>query len=110
MVNLHSFLVQWGWAALCIWGVSAVNDLIIAATLVFLLYRSRSDVHKRTAALVDKLIQWTIETGMVTSIVGLVTLVCYVKMRYNFIWVAFFAIGARCVSSLFFYARKSNAQ
>ncbi|KAJ7188872.1 hypothetical protein C8R46DRAFT_1341520 [Mycena filopes] len=99
MVNLHSFLVQWGWAALCIWGVSAVNDMMIAATLVFLLYRSRRDAHKRTAALVDKLIEWTIETGMVTSVVGIITLICYVKMRDNFIWVALFVIGARLFSN-----------
>ncbi|KAJ7032720.1 hypothetical protein C8F04DRAFT_1106308 [Mycena alexandri] len=99
MVNLHSFLVQWGWAALAIWSVSAANDLLIAMTLAFLLYSQRNNVHKRTAALVDKLIEWTIETGMVTSALGIVTLICYVKMRDNFIWVSLFVIGARVFSN-----------
>ncbi|KAJ7736873.1 hypothetical protein B0H16DRAFT_1695259 [Mycena metata] len=81
MVNLHSFLIQWGWAALTIWSVSAANDLLIAVTLAYLLYSQRADVHKRTAALVDKLIEWTIETGMVTSALGIVTLICLFGLR-----------------------------
>ncbi|KAJ7803544.1 hypothetical protein B0H14DRAFT_2613244 [Mycena olivaceomarginata] len=42
------------------WVVGVANDLLITITLVFLLRCQRKDVHKRTMALADKIIAWTI--------------------------------------------------
>ncbi|KAF8181129.1 hypothetical protein K438DRAFT_1841252 [Mycena galopus ATCC 62051] len=67
-----------------IWAASAANDLLIAGTLVYLLYGKRDKAFQGTIAIVDKLILWTIgerefeasssfvlhvvETGVVTSL------------------------------------------
>jgi len=81
------------------WSVSAVNDLIITVTLVTILIRQKSYAQKRTVALVDKLVAWTIETGMLTSASGIIMLFCFITMRDNFIFVGVFFIEARMFSN-----------
>ncbi|KAF7355528.1 hypothetical protein MSAN_01469800 [Mycena sanguinolenta] len=64
MDALRSYESHWGWLAITLWTVSAANDVIIAATLVYLFSRRRNNAlafrNRSTAALVDKLIAWTI--------------------------------------------------
>ncbi|KAJ7114071.1 hypothetical protein C8R44DRAFT_881619 [Mycena epipterygia] len=52
--------VQWGWLLKSIWSVAAANDVILAATQVFWLWRRRDNSHHITAILIDKLIAWSI--------------------------------------------------
>ncbi|KAJ7917201.1 hypothetical protein B0H13DRAFT_1870555 [Mycena leptocephala] len=44
---LFDFIGEWGWLFNTAWAVSAANDLLIASTLVFLLYRRRTVSLKR---------------------------------------------------------------
>ncbi|KAJ7867157.1 hypothetical protein B0H13DRAFT_1897677 [Mycena leptocephala] len=89
--------VKWQWLLTATWSISAANDLTVTATLVVLLYRERRNAHTRTGPLVDKLILWTIETGMLTSSASVVMLACYVTMKnnYNFIWAGVFNVLPR---------------
>ncbi|KAJ7912671.1 hypothetical protein B0H13DRAFT_2327025 [Mycena leptocephala] len=80
MTALGTYEVQFRWLVTALWSVSTVNDFTITATLVSLLYIQRSNAQRRTAALVDKLIVWTIETGMLTSLAGLGSLAFFVAM------------------------------
>ncbi|KAJ6548771.1 hypothetical protein B0H19DRAFT_1265565 [Mycena capillaripes] len=95
MKSLPGYVEQWQWLHTSIWSTSTANDLIIAATLVVLLRNQSTNVHKRTAALVDKLILWTIETGVLTSASGVIALICFVTMKTNFIWMVLWVISAR---------------
>ncbi|KAJ7709038.1 hypothetical protein B0H17DRAFT_1191531 [Mycena rosella] len=52
--------VKWGPFLNSLWSVAAGNDLMIAGTLVFWLWRRRDNSHQMTGALVDKLIAWNI--------------------------------------------------
>jgi hypothetical protein len=71
--------VKWQWFLTATWSISTANDLTVTAALAILLFRQSRNVHKRycflffkwsdvrilpharrTAALVDKLILWTI--------------------------------------------------
>ncbi|KAJ7119042.1 hypothetical protein C8R44DRAFT_673363 [Mycena epipterygia] len=92
---ITAFEVQRAWIFYIIWITSTVNDLIIAAALVYWLYRQRMNAHTRTLALVDTLIKWTIETGVITSTASILTLILYVTMKDNFIWVAFYTVISR---------------
>ncbi|KAJ7867151.1 hypothetical protein B0H13DRAFT_1897672 [Mycena leptocephala] len=67
MKSIDGYVVQWEWLASFVWSISTANDVMITATLVVLLSNQRDNVHTRTAALVEKLILWSIETGMLTS-------------------------------------------
>ncbi|KAJ7272976.1 hypothetical protein C8J57DRAFT_1506549 [Mycena rebaudengoi] len=48
-----------------------------------------------TVALLDKLISWNIETGLLTSAINIMILACFLTMGDNYIWVSGFAVGAR---------------
>ncbi|KAJ7867149.1 hypothetical protein B0H13DRAFT_2352030 [Mycena leptocephala] len=95
MKSVNGYVVQWEWLASFVWSISTTNDVMITATLVVLLRNRRNNVHMRTAALVEKLILWSIETGMLTSAISIATLVCFVAMEENFIWIAFWVVSAR---------------
>ncbi|KAJ7791338.1 hypothetical protein B0H14DRAFT_3500535 [Mycena olivaceomarginata] len=98
LVEIHK---QRLWLSEFAWSISAATDLTIAATLVFHLHQQRKEVNtsSRTAALVDKLILWTIETGALTSIVALT---CFITMRHSLIFLAFFHAGGPNVFELAF--------
>ncbi|KAJ7866679.1 hypothetical protein B0H13DRAFT_2670696 [Mycena leptocephala] len=91
--------VHWTWLITALCSISAANDLVITGTLVTIFIRRRTFAHRRTVALMDKLIVWTIETGILTSAAAIVTLACFVTMKKNFIWLAVFAVLSRLYSN-----------
>ncbi|KAF7350555.1 hypothetical protein MSAN_01615200 [Mycena sanguinolenta] len=106
---IHTFLERWGTMFNAIWGASAINDLLIAGTMVFLLYRHRSGAMDDTAAIVDKMIEWTIETGVLNSIISIAMLSVFIAMRDNFIWMAFFVVVSRIFSNSLLASLNSRA-
>ncbi|KAJ7259158.1 hypothetical protein B0H12DRAFT_428513 [Mycena haematopus] len=97
-ITLHAPSVQyyvehWEWLVTANWALSVATDVVITTKLVIVLYSQRSRANTKTAALVDKLIVWTIQTGMLTSISSILTLACFVTMKQNYVWLTFYAIG-----------------
>ncbi|KAF7293998.1 hypothetical protein MKEN_01445900 [Mycena kentingensis (nom. inval.)] len=86
------FIPRFGWLAMAFWICSTVTDVVIAVMLVFLLHRTRSRARgvmmKRSLAITDKLILWSIESGVVTSMFSVVTLISFITMKRTFIWLA----------------------
>ncbi|KAJ7044032.1 hypothetical protein C8F04DRAFT_1389444 [Mycena alexandri] len=97
--SLADYEAQWWWLFTTVWSLSVANDVTITATLVIVLRRRRPNGLQRTTALVDKVIAWTIETGMLTSAVAVVTLTSFITIRGNFIWLATFSITSRLFSN-----------
>ncbi|KAF8150473.1 hypothetical protein K438DRAFT_1988432 [Mycena galopus ATCC 62051] len=97
--SLQAYLSQWEWLLTTNWCISVACDFLITTTLVVVLHRRRSQALKKTAALMEKLIGWTIETGMLTSTASLFMLAFFVSMKDNFIWLAFYALGTRLFSN-----------
>jgi len=106
---LAEFVAKFNWLFDAVWVVGSANDLLIAATLVFLLYRQRSNAHKSTAAMVDKLITWTIETGVVTSMAGIIMLGFFVSTQTSFVWLAWYLVIARLFSNSLMASLNSRA-
>ncbi|KAJ7118435.1 hypothetical protein C8R43DRAFT_1036276 [Mycena crocata] len=94
-VDFTGYLARFGWLLNAVWSISAANDVLIAGTLAFYLYRARFDAQKRTVVLLDKLIAWSIETGALTSAVNIVILASYLRMANTYLWLALFVITAR---------------
>ncbi|KAJ7778222.1 hypothetical protein B0H16DRAFT_1711749 [Mycena metata] len=107
--TIPEYEVEWAWLLNSLWSVAAGNDLLIAGTLVYWLYRRRPEGDQRTVALIDKLVAWTMETGVVTSAAGLLTLICFVTMKSNYIWIAFFVVVARLYSNSLLASLNSRA-
>jgi hypothetical protein len=81
--------------------LSVVTDLLVTSTLCFFLSRYRtgftyvllyfSDLGLRwlicrTDTIVDKIIQWTIQTGAMTTLVGILSMVTAIAMPTNLVW------------------------
>ncbi|KAF7377842.1 hypothetical protein MSAN_00207700 [Mycena sanguinolenta] len=79
------FVNQWGWLIIVALIISTIVDVAIAAILVVSLRIQTKRAPKRTTALVDKMITWTIETALITSVSSIVIFICFVTMRQNFI-------------------------
>ncbi|KAJ7733349.1 hypothetical protein B0H16DRAFT_164548 [Mycena metata] len=109
MKSVVVYEMQWKWLLLADWSISAFNDVLITLSLVFLLYRQRGNGLKRTVALVDKLILWTIETGMITSISAIVTVIAFITMKQNLVWEAIFVANAGLLSNSLLASLNSRA-
>jgi len=103
------FLQRFGPLFDAIWAASAANDLLIAGTLVFLLYTRRSIGVEHTVVIVDKLIAWTIETGVVTSIASIIMLVVFISLPSTFAWLALFVVIPRLFSNSLLASLNSRA-
>ncbi|KAF7351214.1 hypothetical protein MSAN_01552500 [Mycena sanguinolenta] len=62
--TIPDFDARFAWLLNSLWSVASANDVLIAATLVYWLSKRRGEGDQRTVALVDKLIAWTMETGV----------------------------------------------
>ncbi|KAJ7906905.1 hypothetical protein B0H13DRAFT_2332947 [Mycena leptocephala] len=109
MKSLLASIAQWEWLTTATLSVGMANDLTIAASLVLILHKQRHNGLKRTAVLVDKMILWTLETGMLTSVTSVVELACYVTMKDNFFWMAIFVVLPRTYSNSFLASLNSRA-
>ncbi|KAJ7065449.1 hypothetical protein C8F01DRAFT_1125650 [Mycena amicta] len=109
LVPFATFEQRWGWLLDTMWSLAAANDLLIAVTLAvhFWAWRREEPSHQ-TIALVDKLIAWTIETGIVTSAAAILNLICFIVMKTNFIWIAWYVITARLYSNSFLASLNSR--
>ncbi|KAK7028312.1 hypothetical protein R3P38DRAFT_919748 [Favolaschia claudopus] len=96
--SLPAYQAETDWLAIVGWTVGATCDVLITVTLVILLYRQRTTVTRRsTLAQLDKLILWSLETGLMTSITATLALICFIAMKRNFLYLTFFAIEPQVV-------------
>ncbi|KLO12252.1 hypothetical protein SCHPADRAFT_941345 [Schizopora paradoxa] len=81
--------------------VGAAADVSIAMALVFLLHRARSG-YRRTQAIINRLITFTINTSLLTSISSILSLITISLYPHNFIYITFFLMTSRLyVTALF---------
>ncbi|KAF7336203.1 hypothetical protein MVEN_02168000 [Mycena venus] len=97
--SLQSYNAHWSWLSIAQWSTSVVNDVVTTAALVILLYNRRTGVRRKTIALVDKIIVWTIETGMLTSATAIFMIIFYLTMKERMIWLGAFTVSSRMYSN-----------
>ncbi|KAF7350341.1 hypothetical protein MVEN_01338800 [Mycena venus] len=127
MASWQRFEADSQWLFLSIWSLISANDLLITVSLVTVLTAQRTYAQKRTATLVNKVVVWTIETGMLTSLVAISILVCvclsvllvsadlsvshslkFMVMKDNFIWLALMALESKMYSNSFLASLNSR--
>ncbi|KAJ6566434.1 hypothetical protein B0H19DRAFT_1257649 [Mycena capillaripes] len=82
------FMNEWGWMLEIMLGVGVVTDITLVLGLCYHLSAWRGDGFERMNRMVNRLMQWSIETGLVTSVVAMALLICFVTMKDNFNWIA----------------------
>ncbi|KAF8882414.1 hypothetical protein BD779DRAFT_1787912 [Infundibulicybe gibba] len=66
---------------------SALLDVILTVSMCLQLRQNRLDGLKRTAHIVDTLTRWTIESGMVTSIIAIIALIVWQVDQESNLWI-----------------------
>lgn len=75
--------------------VIATTDLLIAAALVWLLAKNRSTL-KRTNSIINRLILYTVASGLITGFCAIATLVTTVIFPDTFIYLTLNMIMVKC--------------
>ncbi|KAJ7110922.1 hypothetical protein C8R44DRAFT_856744 [Mycena epipterygia] len=78
--------------------IGPIVDFIIATALVYDLWRARDSHWTETTHIVDTIIVWTVETTMITSISGLLTIILFLA-RDDLTWTIFYLIQAKLFSN-----------
>ncbi|KAJ3824267.1 hypothetical protein F5880DRAFT_407776 [Lentinula raphanica] len=89
----ESEFIQWVTSAGI--GSAAAADVIIAGSLCFYLSKSRTG-YKKTDSLISTLIVYSLTTGLITSLIGVVIVVTFATMPNDYVWLAFFWIDGKC--------------
>jgi len=90
MADLHTL----AWAGLASLACDAACDSFITLTLVYYLHTSRTGF-KRTESLINRLITWTINTGLLTSIFAIADFICILTMESNLVYVGVFFVVSK---------------
>ncbi|KAF7295490.1 hypothetical protein MIND_01088900 [Mycena indigotica] len=126
--SLSRFIDTFGWLLAMLLGMSAVIDLAISAWIAYFLAQRRSRAKTSTKfvssssavsrlnlnsasarQLLDRVILWTLQTGVITSLSFLVTLVCYLVLGEYLIWMAVLAILTKVSSNSFLASLNARA-
>ncbi|KAJ7453480.1 hypothetical protein FB451DRAFT_669259 [Mycena latifolia] len=83
-----TFVEDWGWLIVALLIVGVVTDVILVLSLCYHLSAWRGDGFIRMNRLVNRLMRWSIETGLLTSVVAIALLLCFITMKDTFNWIA----------------------
>jgi len=93
------FVDKWGWLIIVLLVIGALTDIILVAALCYHLSTWRGDGFIRMNRLVNRLMCWSIETGLVTSIGAMALLICFIKMKDTFNWIAISLVLSKLFSN-----------
>ncbi|KAH7922195.1 hypothetical protein BV22DRAFT_1131639 [Leucogyrophana mollusca] len=84
---------EMGWAISAVLIMGVANDVIVAGSMCYYLKREKASVDS-TIKLLDRLVAYTIETGLLTSLTTLTSFVCFQSMSANYAWFAVYLFNA----------------
>ncbi|KAF9456597.1 hypothetical protein BDZ94DRAFT_1275250 [Collybia nuda] len=82
-------------------GFGGVINSVNTATLCYYLLKGKSKIN-RSRMIIDKLVTWTIETGLLTSLCSVLGVAFILSMKHNFIWVCPLIFSAKLYSNSFY--------
>ncbi|KAI0750443.1 hypothetical protein C8Q74DRAFT_1374030 [Fomes fomentarius] len=82
------------WMASALFGCVVLVDLLLTGTLITVLLRSRTGF-SRTDSTIEVLVIYTINTGLFTSIIGLLGFIFAIILPGNFIYIGISIVGAK---------------
>ncbi|KAH8825382.1 hypothetical protein DL96DRAFT_1738346 [Flagelloscypha sp. PMI_526] len=99
MENLPRYKIKHQWIFISLLVISLTNDILITGGLCTSLVNSKQRAQKRTSAVIDRLILWTLETGLLTAIFSCVILICFFTMPLNYVWIGIYAVSSKLYSN-----------
>ncbi|KAF9456211.1 hypothetical protein BDZ94DRAFT_421957 [Collybia nuda] len=80
------YLKDWSWLIYTLVVSTAFVDIIIAASLCYYLQKNRRRSLERTIRVINRLVIWTIQTGLFTSVVAVAVMITFAVDKKNFSW------------------------
>lgn len=93
--SLHAYSKQYSWLLTLSITMATTGDLLTAIILSWSLWRQKAGLLEATSRVVDRLIIWTMQTGILISMATTSLLVCFLTMPRNWIWVSILSIVPR---------------
>ncbi|EDR06567.1 uncharacterized protein LACBIDRAFT_300118 [Laccaria bicolor S238N-H82] len=93
------YAVQWKWLITTLLVGGAIIDVTIAASMVYYLHKSRKNAFSKVARLLDRLVAYTIRTGLLTSVSAVALLICFLSIPETLIWLALYTFLAKLYSN-----------
>ncbi|KII83838.1 hypothetical protein PLICRDRAFT_443300 [Plicaturopsis crispa FD-325 SS-3] len=90
MVDWTQYMEDWGGAIIALLVLSACIDFLVFGSLCYYLWRERAHAFKRTAKLLEKIVCWTIQTALLTSMASLTMLIVFITIRNSHAWLGIF--------------------
>ncbi|RDB27631.1 hypothetical protein Hypma_003292 [Hypsizygus marmoreus] len=99
-LHLRTFaeLARLEYLSILVNALAAAGDVLIAAILCTLLHRSRTGFH-RSDTMINKLILFAVNTGFLTSLCAIASLISIVVAGHTFLYIAFFFCMGRLYSN-----------
>ncbi|KAI6145236.1 hypothetical protein BKA82DRAFT_4171333 [Pisolithus tinctorius] len=89
--DILSVVQQWKWCITTMFVMSIACDTIVAVAVAYIL-RDQKTGFRRTSWIIDKLISYSVATGLVTIAFELGQALCFWTMPRNYVWLGFYAI------------------
>ncbi|KAI9069808.1 hypothetical protein FKP32DRAFT_39213 [Trametes sanguinea] len=87
--------------------MAVTADTLLTAVLTIVLHKSRTGV-KRTDSMIDVLIMYSVNTGLLTGVFNLLSMLFSFTQKTNLIWIAFGIIGAKMYGTTLLAALNSR--
>ncbi|KIM37534.1 hypothetical protein M413DRAFT_76952 [Hebeloma cylindrosporum] len=102
--NVAQYNKEWQWLVSSLLVVGTAIDIIIAVSMLWYLGEKRGKGLMRVSTVIDRLIGFTIRTGLLTSISAVALLICFLTMPDNLIWLAMYTFLAKLYSNSLYSA------
>lgn len=80
--------------------IGVVLDVLITLSLCFYFRQMYTPYNlPRSEELIARLIAWTIQTGLITSLTSIAVVITFQTMKHNFIWLALYTLLAKLYSN-----------
>ncbi|KAJ7652119.1 hypothetical protein DFH06DRAFT_1094356 [Mycena polygramma] len=98
-VPFSAFAAKYDWLLEIIQIIGALVDVGIAVALCIYYFRHKDTTFTSTNKLIDKLIAWAVSTGLTTSLISVLTLVFFLTMKNNLVWVSMYVLVGKVYSN-----------
>ncbi|KAF8148844.1 hypothetical protein B0H34DRAFT_200483 [Crassisporium funariophilum] len=97
--NGLDFTVNFSWLITSTLAVGVTTDIVIAFSMCYYLRKLSSPSNMRsTTEVINRLIRWSLQTGLITSMTSVTVIICFQAMS-NMVWLSLYLILAKLYSN-----------
>lgn len=101
--ELAVFAVKFNWLLTILLVATFIVDVVVACAVAYFLAKSRTGF-LRSDRLIRRLILFSIETGLITSVIATVVLIIFLTKPHTFTWIGLLLILAKVYSNSLLYS------